>query len=112
MCWLLNDLCGGLNSLLFTAGIVHFAGTTHGNARTMCIDPLQYPVLSGGAVPLYLAIVKAFFGSCPVSLSDQEEEWESVRNTCARAINKTRAFELAGKLEVSYMSSSNLFKCK
>eukprot|EP01034_Spumella_vulgaris_P032003 gene32003-39535_t len=47
-------------------GIIHFAGTTHGDAEMLCRDPLQYPVLLlSGVVPLYLSVMSAFQKKCP-----------------------------------------------
>jgi hypothetical protein len=89
---------------------VHFAGTTHGNPQTICIDPLQYPVLSSGAVPLYLSVVKSLFDTCPAL--PEESEWLAVKNTCLHAINRTRVHQLQGKLEISYMPGVGNFKCK
>ena len=98
-------------SLLDATGIIHFAGTTHGNARTICIDPLQYPVLTSGAVPLYLTIVKRFFNSCPI-LSGFDEEWLSVKKTCEKAIVTMLKKQQSGTFDIDYVPGSSSFNCK
>lgn len=87
-------------------GIVHFAGTTHGDPKAICIHPLQYPYLSAGAVPLYLSIVEALFQNCPVL----DEKWLDVRRTCQHAINKTLKYESYGKINVEYRAGHGRFK--
>jgi lipopolysaccharide biosynthesis glycosyltransferase len=42
------------------SGIVHFAGTTGGNAEVLCKDPMQYPLLANAAMPLYLSIIHSY----------------------------------------------------
>jgi len=41
-------------------GIVHFAGTTHGDGLFFCKAPLQYPIFIADVAPLYLSIASAF----------------------------------------------------
>ena len=41
-------------------GIIHFAGTTGGDAELLCRNPLQYPMLLPSATPLYLSMVASY----------------------------------------------------
>lgn len=49
------------------AGVVHFAGTTRGNALFLCEFPTTHTLLLPAAVPLYLAVVQSFLQQCPAS---------------------------------------------
>jgi len=94
-------------------GIVHFAGTTQGNARTICIDPVQYPVLSTGAVPLYLSVLKSVINSCPIRDDDYNKgwynEWLGVEKTCLEAITKVQSHQEKGTLEIKFLPGHGNF---
>lgn len=49
-------------------GIIHFAGTTHGDALMLCKHPLQYPTFLTAVIPLYLMTIKSFQDTCPASI--------------------------------------------
>ena len=41
-------------------GIVHYAGTTHGDALFFCKYPLQYPIYIPNVIPLYMSIAVSY----------------------------------------------------
>lgn len=43
-----------------TTGVVHLAGSGGGSSFRLCEEPLQYQLLLGAVVPLFLSIVSAF----------------------------------------------------
>ena len=61
------DICLFCIFTFFYAGIVHFAGTTQGDAGLLCREPLKYPVFLQSVVPLYLSVVQSFHQKCPHS---------------------------------------------
>jgi hypothetical protein len=40
------------------------------------------------------------------------EGWVSVKETCLKAITKTRTHQQEGKLKIEYLPGNGLFKCK
>lgn len=62
---------------------MHFAGTTHADAEHLCRNPLQYPMLLTGAVPLYLSVVHALQRKHPAF---EESEFRLSTNSCSTAI--------------------------
>lgn len=42
------------------AGIVHLAGTTHGDGLSFCRDPLRYNIFISDVAPLYLSVMASF----------------------------------------------------
>lgn len=55
-------------------GIVHFAGTTGGNAERLCQDPMQYPLFSTAVIPLYLSIVHSYNNTATKRFQAYQEE--------------------------------------
>ena len=49
------------------SGIIHFAGTTHGDAELLCNAPLLHPLFLPAVTPLYLSIVTSLQKSCPAA---------------------------------------------
>ena len=66
-CRLMLRIYFGGGMLFMLIGIVHFAGTTHGDAEMLCHEPLRYPLYLSAAMPLYLSIVASFQRSYPNS---------------------------------------------
>jgi hypothetical protein len=51
---------------LLLTGIVHFAGSTHGQPTSyLCNNPLHYPHFTQGAVPLFLSVLHSLNRKCP-----------------------------------------------
>lgn len=83
-------------------GIVHFAGTTGGQAERLCQDPLQYPLFHRAVIPLYLSVVSSFSLVCPSSAF-------KFSNLCFEAI---RAFQKAIPvlhINITYNTGLGLF---
>lgn len=93
-----------------TTGIIHFAGTTGGDAERLCQDPLQYPLFSAAVMPLYLSVVHAFNSSkCP----ENESEVFRFSSLCSDAITSLADHLKKNNVIVNYnpgLSSMLLWK--
>eukprot|EP00598_Pedospumella_elongata_P007347 CAMPEP_0184985472 /NCGR_PEP_ID=MMETSP1098-20130426/14132_1 /TAXON_ID=89044 /ORGANISM="Spumella elongata, Strain CCAP 955/1" /LENGTH=404 /DNA_ID=CAMNT_0027509561 /DNA_START=32 /DNA_END=1246 /DNA_ORIENTATION=- len=79
-----------------TTGIVHFAGTTRGDAEHLCREPLKYPIFLNAAVPLYLSVAHSFatkLAKCPLRIQN---------SSCASAVPIVKAELSRQRLEVRY----------
>ncbi len=65
--------------MLSLPGIVHLAGTTHGDAEMLCREPLKYPVFLSAVVPLYLSVMASYRRACPAT-------HYPVSATCSQAV--------------------------
>lgn len=82
--------------VFYFIGIVHFAGTTRGDAEHLCREPLKYPIFLNAAVPLYLSIAHSFatkHAKCPLRIQN---------SSCASAVPIVKAELSRQRLEVRY----------
>ena len=85
------------------AGIVHFAGTTQGNAERLCHEALKYPLFIPAVVPLYLSVVVSFQLKCPAS-----SQWNYSSGACNRAVKEVADYAAANSISIQY----NPGRCK
>ena len=78
-----------------TTGIIHLAGTTHGDAGHLCEQPLSYPSFLPAVLPLYLAVIKSFHALYP------NEHFSSLQS-CLDAIDKIKEIHRANAIHSKY----------
>lgn len=74
------------NQGVFTTGIVHFAGSTGGDATRLCRKP-YYPLFKNAVQPLYLSVVSSFQRAFPDLFSSCDDLY-IVCATCREILKK------------------------
>ena len=89
--------------VIIVIGIIHFAGTSHGDAEMLCNDPFQYQVFIKHAMPLYLKAIQSFQKSCPHSI------WKFMTCNITNTINIVKKELKALNITVSYNAGRSGF---
>lgn len=88
-------------------GIVHFAGTTHGDGLFFCKAPLQYPIFIADVAPLYLSIASSFanyIASCSTSDPPPNGYSGQYGSSLFSQCSSNTSFSTIEKLTHSYLS--------
>ena len=85
-----------------TTGIIHLAGTTHGDAGHLCDHPLLYPKFLPAVLPLYLAIIRSFHEVHPT------EQLHSLKS-CSDAVKQLKKAQSANALRINYNPGKGAF---
>ena len=76
-------------------GIVHLAGTTHGDAGHLCEHSMQYPNFFPAVLPLYLAIIRSFHEKHP------NEQLKALKS-CLEAMDRLKKAQHGNAVRIKY----------